>query len=646
MSSVDTVATWVILAPPAAATTTWLGGRLLGVRRSLFALTVSGTFGFAIGVVFAGAVTGWQWGTWAMGGLVLGFGTVMTMVIAVGFDLVAAPGGLVTDAPGEGGGVIRRVQASRSAIGRYRELVGIARRNGLLRIRPDLTDPVAVAQLGPPLRSTLEEAGGLFVKLGQVASTRSDLLPPALCDELATLRSNALPAPTDAVRAELEKELGTPVDTAYARFDWDPLASASIAQVYAAETFRGDQVVVKVRRPGLDRLLRRDQDALLQAAGLLERHTSLGAGLRPTEVAKEFLDGVREELDLHEELTNAQALAVATPEGSGVRVPVMHPDLSSRMVLTEERVDGPSVGDLDALRAAGHDPSELARRLLRVMLHHIFRFGVYHADPHPGNLLVEPDGTIVMIDLGAVGHLGRQQRSVIMQLMIGMAAADATVIRQGLEQAGVLAEGTNIAELEGALDGFLARHVQAGGGIDAAVFEDMMAMLRRFGLHAPRWMATLGRTFITLEGTLRVMDATFSLVDEATAEMREVIGPDLSSLSFRDAAEGEALKQLPRLRRIPGRIDDLLGQAVQGRLSVRASLFSDERDVSVITTLVNRAVLAVLAAALGLGSVLLLDGRAPGTEITVDEVLGYTGLGIASVLTLRIVAGVVREHRS
>src|SRR5262249_21242007 len=239
-------------------------------------------------------------------------------------------------------------RAGRTAIapiGRYRELLVIARSNGLLRMRPNRNDPDAIAALGPPLRRTLEQAGGIFVKLGQVASTRPDLLPPDLCAELALLRSSAAPAPMEETRELIEQELGRPVDEVWTDFDWEPIASASVAQVYAATRRDGAAVGGKVERPGIREVVERDRAVLEQVASALERHTTLGLSIRPTELATEFMIGIREELDFTIEANNARSLAAATPAGSGVRLPHVFTEHSTSRLLVEERIEGCSIGD-------------------------------------------------------------------------------------------------------------------------------------------------------------------------------------------------------------------------------------------------------------------------------------------------------------
>ena len=202
-------------------------------------------------------------------------------------------------------------------------MLSIARRQGVLSL--DITSD----QLPRRVRRTLEESGGIFVKLGQVASTRSDVLPLRWCNELSHLRSNAEPQPVDVVRERLTAELGADPDAVFATFDWEPLASASIAQVHRATLDSGDEVVVKVQRTGLDETLERDSAAIRQMANLIQRRTSLGLAVHPAELADEFLEGVAEELDFDIEANNARELAAGLATIDRIRVPHIHESLST-----------------------------------------------------------------------------------------------------------------------------------------------------------------------------------------------------------------------------------------------------------------------------------------------------------------------------
>src|SRR6478735_2383544 len=337
-----TAAAWMVLGVPAALTTTVVGGRLLGVRRGWTSLAIAGTAGSTVGVLAAGALTGWAWGPHMMLLAVL-VGVVATMTIALGLDLVAPVGSL---ARGDAAGLVvvarplRRLQQTMAPLQRYQEVLAIARANGVVGRGADAAArPAAV-------RRTLEELGGIFVKLGQIASTRADVLPPAWCAELATLQTATAAVPQEEMRRHLAAELGADPSTVFATFDWTPIASASISQVYAATLHDGTPVVVKVQRPGLDAAVERDGAAVLQLARLVERRTPLGVSLQPAEFAREILDSVHDELDFRIEAANTALVAESLAGRPGVRVPVVHTALSGRRVLVEERIAGRDLGSL------------------------------------------------------------------------------------------------------------------------------------------------------------------------------------------------------------------------------------------------------------------------------------------------------------
>jgi len=645
-SRLATVVLWVVLVPMVLAVVTPLAGRLLGARRGWLALSVSGVLGSACAIVLAGILTDWMWSSWEMALLSIALAAVLIMIFAVGADLVATPGTL---ARGERAGLfvmprpIKDLRARMRPVSRYRELVRIAASNGLLLGSGRGAPSTAAREVR--IRRTLEQAGGMFIKLGQVASTRSDLLPASLCAELATLRSAAEPVPAETMRPALEDALGQPVESVFDEFDWQPLGSASIAQVYQARLTTGEAVVVKVRRPGLDELMDRDASALLQVAGMIERRTPLGVSVRPLDLAQEFIDNVDEELDFTVEAANARALVAATPAELRTRVPVVFEQYSSTTVLVEERLIGSSVADVDALRHSGHDPAELADRLLRVMVHHIFEIGVFHADPHPGNVLVLDDGWLGLIDLGAVGRLGPAEQEALRAMLVAMYVGDVSALRATLMDVCIVQPDVQTTLLDSALQQLLSQGIREGG-FTGATFEDLVTLVGEYGIRPPRWFATLGRTLITLEGTLHSIDSNFSLVDAVQQQVQSRIAGSHDHEGLREAVQKEALVQLPRLRRLPGRIDELLDQAAAGRLRAGVSIFSDPRDERIVTRLVNRAVLGILAASLAVGSTVLIgvdSGPAFTDSVTLNEVLGYIGLAVGTVLALRVIASIIRD---
>ena len=633
---------WTLFGIPAMASVTFLGGRLLGARRSIAALVISGVIGWASAVAIAGAMTHWEWDTLDMVLVAFALGTIFTMAVALALDLIAPVGSL---ARGEQAGLIpignpiTTMRRSAAPFRRYRQVLGIARKEGVLSL--DITSE----QLPSRVRKTLESAGGIFVKLGQVASTRPDVLPISWCVELSQLRSGAEPQSEDVVRERLTHELGADPEDVFATFDWDPLASASIAQVYRATLGSGEHVVVKVQRIGLDETLERDGAAIRQIANLIQRRTSLGLAVHPAELADEFLQSVAEELDFDIEANNATELAESLSKIDGIRVPDVYESLSTKRVLTEEFVSAPDIGDVAAIEAAQLDPTDIAERLIDAFLQQIFDHGVFHADPHPGNILVEPDGTIVLIDLGSVGRIGPGHRAAVLEMLAAASTGDAVSLRQALARITIFDRRLDTRRLDTALESFLARHMRTGGGITASAFEDLAALIGTFGIRLPRWFGTLSRTMVSLEGTLTTVNPDFSLVDSARRHAEQSVALPTPH-TVRSVVEQELMQQLPRLRRVPERLDELMERTLSGRLSASVSFLSDERDARLLTRLVDRIVLAVIAAATGIGATLILrveSGPELAGTISLNEVLGYFGIAAASILALRVVAGVIRD---
>jgi ubiquinone biosynthesis protein len=636
------VAAWILLGIPAMCGVTFLAGRLLGARRGWIALGISGVIGWSLAIVTAGELTNWEWATADMVLIALALGTLFTMAVALTIDLLSPVGSL---APNDTAGLftIRNpIAATRRRIApfrRYREVLSIARKEGVISRR------VSAEHLPAGVRRTLESSGGIFIKLGQVASTRSDVLPVAWCEELALLRSSVEPQPEEMVRPHLTEHLGGPTDEFFETFDWSPIASASIAQIYRARLLDGTEVVVKVQRPGLSETIKNDRAAIMQIADLIQRRTTFGLSVQPAELAAEFIEGVEEELDFTIEASNASDLTAGLEGIAQVRVATIYPDLSTDHVLVEEYVAAPSIDDVAALDTAGIDRRMLAARLIEAFLHQIFESGVFHADPHPGNILVEPDGTIVLIDLGAVGRIGPGHRSAVLELLAAASEGDAVSLRQALERIAIFDRRLDTRALDAVLETFLAHYMRAGAGMTASAFEDLVSLIGDFGIRLPRWFGTLSRTMVSLEGTLTMIDPDFSLVDAARVHAdQHMVRPSVSDL--RSTIEHEAVHQLPRLRRLPERVDELFGQLLAGQLSASVSLLSDERDSSLLTRLVDRVVLAMIAASAGVGSTLLLgveSGPTLGGSVSINEVLGYFGLAAATALAFRIVAGVIRD---
>ena len=532
------IAGWIVVGPLAALIVTVVAGRLLGARRGWLALSIAGVVGFTGAVLVAGALTGWEWDTLAMVLVTLALGTFFTMGTALVIDLLAPVGSLATGSAAGLVTVMNPVKGFRRSVGpfrRYRQVLGLARKNGVLGRR------VSDASLPLGVRRTLEQAGGIFVKVGQVASTRGDVLPRAWCTELATLRTGATPAPEADMRPHLRDQFGVDPSELFSNFDWTPMASASVSQVYRATLRDGTAVVVKAQRPGLDDVIALDSAAVMQVARLIERRTPLGLSVRPADLAAEFLENVNQELDFRIEAANIVELSAALARFDGVRIPQVYEELSGQRVLVEEMIIAPNISEwMHVQERTGEETRRLVDRLVELFMYQIFTIGVFHADPHPGNILVADDGMIVLIDLGALGRLGAGHRAAVVDMLAAAAGGNASSFRHSLSAITHFDRRVDLAELDDAIEDFLARHTHAGSGITAAAFEDLAVIIGRFGIRLPRWFGTLSRALVTLEGTLAGIDQTFSLVDSAR-EHADSVSRVLPTDGLRETVEREAM---------------------------------------------------------------------------------------------------------
>jgi ubiquinone biosynthesis protein len=635
----------VVIGVTLAALITSLSLRLLGVRRGWMKALLAGLLGWGTAWLLALSLVHWDWGADGLAIHTIAIGIPATMSAAVALDLLSRPGTLST---GERSGLVtaprpfRAIRRRIDVLLRYRELLRLARQEGFgpggAAHARQLSEPTGVR-----LRHLLEEAGGVFVKMGQIAATRVDLVPPDIATELSLLQNQVKAEPTERIKPVVEAELGGPVDQFFAEFDWEPLAAASIGQTHRARLRTGEPVVVKVQRPDIDEVMERDLAALGLVANLVQRRTLFGQSVRSGEVLDQFARSLRAELDFRREADATQEMALLLGPGSKVRVPHVHTALCTRRLLVLERFEGFTAADSARLAEPGIDRQDLAEQLLHSMLDQVLRIGVFHADPHPGNVFVFSDGSLGLIDFGAVGRLDPIQQNAVIEIMAALVQRDVSLLREGIERVADMTETVAPERLERAFARLMAEHMRATGTVEPTILQDLVAALSEFGIRLPGDFVVLSRALVTLDGTLRIISPQISLVEVATAQMATTTEP---AILDRDAmVRAELASMLPRLRRLPDRVDRLLMLAGRGDLRVRTIVDEDSRRI--VRTLVNRGLLAVIGAVFLVVSAVMLvstdDGPPVADQVGLYEVLGYGGLLAGSVLCLRVVAGVARD---
>ena len=342
----------------------------------------------------------------------------------------------------------------------------------------------------------------------------------------------------------------------------------------------------------------------------------------------------------------ATSIAAATDPAGGLRIPRVYGELSTPRLLVQERFDGVSVADHEAVARSGIDRAGLADVLVATMTRHMLTDGHFHADPHPGNLLLLESGELGLIDFGATGRLDPLQRSALLEMTLAVMKGDATALRDGLEQITIITPETSDVALERALGRFMADNIVEGGTIGVQAFTDLARLLSTFRIDIPSELTTFSRALALLDGTVRTIEPGYSLVDG----MRRLFEPRSFSpspaQSRRDQLLESLVSEVPRLRRLPGKLDRITTLASRGQLRMRVSLLSTEQDVEVLTRLVNRVLLGVIGSLLGLASAVLVALSTRTGDRPVSVALGYVGLSIAAVLILRVVATIVRDGRN
>jgi ubiquinone biosynthesis protein len=547
-------------------------------------------------------------------------------------------------------------------IARVRRIIEVLIRNGLgflveqlaldrfvppfLRRRRVRADQ-AVARAGVPerLRRTLEELGATFIKLGQLLSGRADLLPRPYIEELAKLLDAAPPVPVDQIREVIEQELGAPVDEIFSHFGDVPIASASIGQVHRAALPDGQEVVIKVQRPGIEAAVEADLDLLLRQARFLERRSETMRDYNLAAIAGELAHSLREELDYKIEGRNAERLRLNLEADPRFIVPHVYWNLTSRRVITLEYLDGIQFNQIDRLREAGYDLSWVARTALVAYLRQIFTDGFYHADPHPANLMVVGD-KIGFVDFGNAGYLTPNQKELLGDMFLHLLDQDAGGVARTVVKMGATRGRPSLEAMERDLQRLLVRYW--GVPLEEIRVGEMLAEVFttafRHKVYLPGDLALLARTLITLEGTGLALDPEFVVVDAAQPFAEQLVRERLSPLMAGRRALRSLRQAADLAQALPRRVDDLWDQLEEGEITLGVDLRRLELIITKLNSMINRLAFAVLVAALIMGSALILNGgkdswRLPilGLGIPVAQIAFLLAAGAAAWLLISMI---------
>ncbi|MFI4876995.1 MAG: ABC1 kinase family protein [Blastopirellula sp. JB062] len=455
------------------------------------------------------------------------------------------------------------------------------------------------------IRLAISDLGPTFIKLGQILSTRPDIVGVELSDELKKLQADVPADSFEKVRKTLETELCQPIESIFERFDETPIASASIGQVHLAQLLSGETVVVKVQHADIEKKVNEDLDILAGLASLAERLPEF-APYRPTSTVAEFQRALRRELDYGREERNMLQFAAQFSDDETISIPAVYSDYCTSRVLTMEYVEGVKLSHRDALAAMQVNFAEVARRGAELYVQMIFDHGFYHADPHPGNILVLPGDVIGLLDFGMVGRIDDRLREEMEDLLVGLTSSDADMLSSVIMRWGSLPKELDDNSLRREVSDFIGDY--ANRPLEkmnfGEVINDMFKIIRRYQIALPPQVAMLLKTMVMLDGTGRLLDPEFNLVHLLQKHRRRIMMKRFSP-KRRLRKWNRFYRELERLAEVaPRRMSEMLEQVRTGRFDVHL-------DHRMLGPTVNRLVTGIVASSLFLGSSLMLSMKVP-----------------------------------
>jgi predicted unusual protein kinase regulating ubiquinone biosynthesis (AarF/ABC1/UbiB family) len=504
------------------------------------------------------------------------------------------------------------------------------------------TAPGRYQRVARRFRMLATRLGGVWIKVGQFLSARVDVLPETITSELANLQDEVAPESFEAMRGVIEAEFRAPLGQVFAAFEAEPLASASLGQVHRARLATGEAVVVKVQRPEIHEILRVDLAALQTVIGWLKRYRPIAKRADLDALLAEFSRTLWEEVDYLAEAENARRFALMFADEPTLRVPAVHAAQTTLRVLTLEDVYAIKITDYAAIEAAGVDRAEVADRLFRTYLRQIFVEGFFHADPHPGNLFVQPlaDGgwRLVFVDFGMVGRLSPQAKQGLRDMAVGVGTRNFDRLMTAYQELGVLLPEANIDRLRQAeaavFDRFWGKSMRELTHLDRREMHRFAMQFRDLLFEMPFQIPTdlifLGRCVSILSGMCTGLNPEFNLFGGLAPFAQQLLegegGDWLSTLLDWLVEQGRLLAA------VPARVDAVLSKIERGEFSVVAHASPDlERRLAALTRSINRLVASVVFAALLLvGSLLYTNG---------DHLVGGIGLGLAALTLIWVLRG-------
>ncbi|HQA07896.1 MAG TPA: AarF/ABC1/UbiB kinase family protein [Syntrophomonadaceae bacterium] len=541
---------------------------------------------------------------------------------------------------------------------RYREVANVLIKHGfgfifdrftLLRMNIGRPKSETKANLRSPyvarhLRQAFEELGPAFVKLGQLLSVRPDLLAPAYIEEFEKLQDAVPPFPFHEVVQFCQDE-GLDFENIFASVNCEPIAAASMGQVHEAYLKSGEHVVIKVQRPGIESQVETDLEIMMDLAKLLEKRTKWGQLYKVSEIVNELSEAILNELDFHKEAQNAANFYKLYRNDPTVRIPRIYWQYSTRRVLVMEYVGGIKISDLDRLKEAQYDLQLIASRLIEALFKQVYHNGVFHADPHPGNIAIGKEEIIVFYDFGQVGRVEHQAREKYVGLLIGMMRYDTEAVTRSILEIGITNKPVNrdelrkdVSKLQNKYYGMPLSQINV-----AEALAELIDISFKYQMRLPAELSLLSKMLMTVESIVTKLDPEISLVDLAEPYGRKVLAQRMSPKQAKEVIRNVAWDYAELARSFPREFDTIMKLLASGDLKIKMEHVNLKRLASRIDIMSNRLSLAIILASIIIGSSLVVNHSSSNifSRIPLVEV----GFITALILGLFLVYSIIRSGR-
>lgn len=493
------------------------------------------------------------------------------------------------------------------------------------------------------IRMVFEELGTTYIKLGQLLSMRQDLIPKEYATELSKLQDEVPPFEYNDVKRIIEEEFGASIEDLFDSFETKPLAAASIGQVHRAKLKNGYDVVVKVQRPGIKEVIESDLEIMYSIAGFAEEHIPELRLYRPLEIVDELSRSIHAEMDYTQEGRNTDHFAINFRNNTEIFIPKIYWSHTSSRVLTLQYIEGVKSSCLDILDERGFDRSKISLTIGDAFMKQVFEDGFFHADLHPGNMLIKDDGKIALIDFGLVGHLSTDTRNMLIDELIAITKGDIDFFVETLQDMGYLGDNADIRSLKTDVEYFRTKYYgRPLKDLDTKVIiEELTGILRKHQVQIPSNLALLGRALLTVEGFGRMMDPNFNISELGESYGKKIVKQRLSPQNLAQNTYSRILDWSRVFKKAPTKISHILDVAEKGYIKLEIEPKSAKRISSDINAASNRLSLSLMISAVIVGSSMIIQTNMK-PHLWGVPLLGIFGFLMAALFGLWLIIYIVR----